>query len=435
MQFLIVNYSVLIVLFEVLIAFLSVIAYVLYRFTRGVMYRLWSASWILFSVASTLVLFTTSAVELSIIDAVASGGIMVSSLLLFDGTHEKSRHYRKDVLLYPTVFAVGFVLVPIGIIFNLSYGMVFTPGALLMSYSCFYSVNQFRKMNATRDIDYWTLIFGLIVWGSTMVFFPLNIFIDVLALQLIFTTTGLLMAGAGMLNVFIRETTENLKMQYSITRLISGIINHDIRNYVGVLQESIEQMKVESPDHEFWLGLTSDAIESMAKFIEEIRQISAGMSRFEAERTPFCIIDLMQEVRTRVDKEYTLSPDAISITVDEDVAVLTNSLVKEMFWNIFDNAFKHGCKNLRIQEKSLLDEVVVLEIIDDAGGLPANVAEFLNDPDSLSTSAAPGMGLGLILIKGLSVLCGVNLKVENETLNDQPVGAIFTLGFKRHIPV
>jgi signal transduction histidine kinase len=435
MQLLIVDTSVLIVLFEILIAFLCVIASGLYRFSRGLMYRLWSASWILFSATSTLVLFTTSSVELSIIDAVASGGIMLSALLLLDGTHENDRRNRKDVLLYPAAFAIGFVLVPIGIIFNMSYGMVFTPGAILISYACFTSVGQFRKRTVTRDFDYWTLIFGFVVWGSTMVFFPLNIFVEALVLQLIFTTTGLIMTGAGMLNVLIRETTENLKVQHAITRLMSGIVNHDIRNYVGVLQESIEQMKSESHDHEFWLGLTSDAIDSMAKFVEEIRHISAGMVRFEAERTPLGIIGLLSEVRIRVDKEYSLSPEAITIAVDENVVVLTNSLVKEMFWNIIDNAFKHGCKNLRIQEKRFLDEVVVLEIIDDAGGLPVNVADFLNDPDSLSTSAAPGRGLGLILIKGLSLLCGVKLKVENETLNDLPVGAIFTLEFKRYQPV
>jgi signal transduction histidine kinase len=427
-----VDSSILVVLLESLIAFLCLIGLGLYRFSRGVMYRLWSAAWILFSITTTVVIFATSSVGLSLVDAVASGGVVLSALLLVDGTHERRRRNNNSVLLYPAAFAGGFALVPIGIIFNLSYGMVFTPGAFLITYACFSSVIQFRKINPTRDFDYWTLIIGLIVWGSTMVFFPLSIFVDTFVLQLIFTTTGLIMTGAGMLNVFIRETTEDLKVQNSITQLMSGIVNHDIRNYVATLQESISQMQTSSTDQKFWLDLSSEAISSMADFVKEIRHISAGITRFEAERIPIDMNSLLNEVKKRVTREYDLTRDAISITIDEDTTVLTNTIVRELFWNIIDNAFKHGSEHLNIIETGSTQDVVKLEIRDDAGGLRTDVFEFLNDPDSLSSTAAPGMGLGIILIRGLSILCGVKLEVDHIGEDGQLVGTVFKLHFNRH---
>ncbi len=421
------------IMIEILIAFLLIIGVGLYRFSRGVMYRLMSAAWILFSLSTTLVLFTTSLLGLSPIDALATGGMMVSALLLVDGTHERRRRYSLDVILYPIVFVIGFVLVPIGLAMNLTYGVVFTPSAIFTCYACWSSAKQFMKKPLTRNIDFWTLILGLIVWGSTMLLFPIGIFVDVLHIQLILLTTGFIMTGAGMLNVFIRETTEDLSVQYAITQLMSGIINHDIRNYVGTLQESTRQMKTEGSDHEFWLNLTSEAVENMAEFVEEIRHFSAGFSRFEAEREPIRLTDLLRDVKTRVTNEYSLSTDSIEIAVDEDVFVLTNRIIREMFWNIVDNSFKHNSQNVRIEDKSQTSKVVTLEISDDAGGLPKDVLDFLNDPDSISGPSAPGMGLGVILIKGLSILCGGQLTVKVISREDKPIGTVFRLNLIQHL--
>jgi len=358
---------------------------------------------------------------------------MLSALLLVDGTHERRRRYSLDVLLYPLFFAIWFVLVPIGIATNLPSGVVYTPGAIFITYACWSSVSHFIKKTLTRNIDFWTLILGLALWGSTMLLFPIRVFVDVMNIQFILLTTGIIATGAGMLNIFIRETTENLRVQHAITQLMSGIINHDIRNYVGTLLESINQLKTEGSDDEFWLNLTSEAIESMAEFVEEIRHISAGISRFEAEREPIRLVDLLGEVKTRVTREYSLSTDSIEIAVDDDVFVLTNRIIRELFWNIVDNSFKHKGQSVHIQDMSHTGKIVTLEIRDDAGGLPNDVLDFLNDADSLSSSSAPGMGLGVILIKGLSLLCSGQLTAETIFRDDTSIGTVFRLNLIRHL--
>jgi signal transduction histidine kinase len=432
MQLLLVDYSILMVLIEVLLAFMFLVSLGLYRFSRGVMYRLWSIAWILFSVTTIIVIFSTSE-GLSIVDAISTGGMMLSALLLIDGSNERRRRFGKEVFFYPIIFALGFSLVPIGIVLGLPYGVVFTPGGFLIAYACLSSIAILRKENTKRDFDYWTLTIGLFIWGTSMAFFPINIFVNALAIHFMITTTGLIMTGAGMLNVLIRETNEDLKAQNALTLLMSSIVNHDIRNYVATLSESINQMQISSTDQKFWLDLSTEAISSMEDFVEEIRNISAGISRFESKSVPLELYAVLNNVKIRVTREYDLANDAIQIVIDEELIIHSNSLINELFWNIIDNAFKHGSKQVQVGATITGNDMVHLTVSDNAGGLRNDVHDFLNEPDSLSSPSAPGMGLGVILIKGLSVLCGARLRVENTVVNGQPVGTVFLLEFKRHV--
>ncbi len=422
------------VIIEILVAFLAIIAIGLYRFSRGLRYRLWSVAWILVTVSSLAIGLTTTGSGLTLSDGLASAGIMLSALLLVDGVKNKKRLglYR---LIYPAVYVIGFSVVPVGLVLDLSFRIVVIPVGVFTAYACWSSAILLRKTARTRNIDHWTLVIGLILWGVTMIIAPVNFFVDIFNLQIILLNTALIAIGAGMLNVYIRETSEDLRVQNTLTQLMASIINHDIRNYVWTLREAIDQAQTTGIGQKFWLDLSAEAISSMAEFVEEIRNVSAGISRFEADRLPLGLNELLIEVKTRVVREYSLAIDAISLSVEEGLTVLTNSLVKEMFWNIIDNSFKHKSQIVRILGTGSHDNVVRLEISDDAGGLPVNILEFLNNPESLSSQAAPGMGLGVILIKGLSILCGVKFKVDNVSKDGQSVGSVYKLDFERYLPL
>jgi signal transduction histidine kinase len=99
--------------------------------------------------------------------------------------------------------------------------------------------------------------------------------------------------------------------------------------------------------------------------------------------------------------------------------------LKEILWNIFDNAFKHGSKELRVREISTKHNAI-LEISDRSGGLSEEIKEFLNSPDSLSKPIAPGFGLGIILIRGFSIICGIDLQVEDIIEDSIILGTRFT---------
>lgn len=413
--------------FEVLIVFLVLVSYGLYRFSRGVRYRLWALGFPTYSFAA----ITTIVIPghgLLMMDVIATSGMLLGSLFLLDGTMHK-RRVGKELAMYIIAPAIGFAIVPIGLWIGTSYGVVYSVVGAFTTFSCWTTATHFKKDVNNPGTGFWMAYSGLLLWGvSTLLFLPLEVF-RLLEIQVMLTTTGVIVTGAGFLMHFIRETNEKLEAQYKINRLVGSIFRHDIRNYVGTARESIEQSIASEEERETWLQLSLEIINSMYEFVQDMRDLTAKMSRFEIEAAPVNLKNVLDDVSTRVRREYGLESGTISMELEEDVMVLSCPIVKDLFWNIFDNAFKHGASRLHLIASSRGQELVV-NIVDDAGGLPEDVQQFLNNPDALSDSSAPGVGVGIIIIKGLSLLCDVSMKVRKHVNEQGQRGTLFELGFK-----
>jgi hypothetical protein len=72
---------------------------------------------------------------------------------------------------------------------------------------------------------------------------------------------------------------------------------------------------------------------------------------------------------------------------------------------------------------------VTVEIQDRAGGVPIDVKEFLNNPNALSSPSAPGIGLDIILIRGLALLCDIPMEIQDVVEDEHVVGSLFQLEF------
>ena len=104
-------------------------------------------------------------------------------------------------------------------------------------------------------------------------------------------------------------------------------------------------------------------------------------------------------------------------------------LLKELLWNIVDNAFSYGSSHLIIEAEELSRGSFQLLIVDDAGGMPIQYKEFLNSPESVFEPKPPGTSLGIVLIRGLAPLCGVRLRVKDNVIESTVKGTIFSLIF------
>jgi signal transduction histidine kinase len=418
-----------IVLVQVLLTFVVVISLGLFRFASGTRYKLWSIGWTIYTIAAvTTVLSSESA--LVMIDTIATAGMMIGTMALIDGSNEKSRQ-GKELVIYPILALVGVILVPIGIFLGLTYGFVFTPIGFFTTYGCWLSVVKLGTSSKTKNIDYHSLILGFSLWGFSTLLFPINIWMNILDIQVILITFGLTITGAAMLTFLFGAKTEDLRTQYAISQLMSGILNHDMRNYVGTLSESVEQALAPDSDREFWLELMLEITHSMTGFIADIRQVSANLSRFEMASKPIQIRSILDEVRLRVEREYDLDPSQIKIDVLDKDLIMTSGIVRELLWNIIDNAFKQKSRILEISASESTKSLFVLKISDDAGGMTGAMCDFLNDANALNSPAAPGTGLGLILIRGLTQLCKANLHVQNNVKDSKIIGTVFTLEFGR----
>jgi two-component sensor histidine kinase len=418
-----------IVLVQVLLTFLIVISLGLFRFASGTRYKSWSIGWTIYTIAAVSTVFSVES-GLVMSDAITTAGMMVGTMALIDGSNEKSRQ-GKELVIYPVLALIGFILVPIGIFLNLVYGFIFTPIGFFTTYACWLSVVKLRASLRTKNIDYHSLIAGLSLWGFSTLLFPINIWVEIIDIQVIVITAGLTITGAAMLTFLFETKTEDLRTQYAISQLMSGILNHDMRNYVGSLSESVEQALIPDSDREFWLELMSEITQSMTGFIADIRQITSSLSRFELESKPIQLRPILDEVKTRVEREYDLDPTQINIDILDEEMVMTSGIVRELLWNIMDNAFKQNSHTLEISAIESKKKLLVLEISDDAGGMRKTMYDFLNDVNALNSPAAPGTGLGLILICGLSQLCKVSLNVRDCIKESKVVGTTFTLQFDR----
>ncbi len=420
-------------LIEATIALLLLVSLGLYRYSSGVRYKLWALGWTTYTTTSLISIIIT-ATGLTLTDGIMASGMLVGSILFLDGAKE---YHRKGtgLLIYILAVIIGFVVVLIGIVLGISYAIAFSILGVIVTYSCWYSAIQFSKNVATKGGDYWVSYIGLMLWGfSTLLFLPFGLipqFEDFLiSIQVLLTSSGVIITGTGLLSYFIRNTSENLGAQYEISQLLGSILSHDVRNYVGSLNESIDQAIASEQDREMWLELASEIITSMTDFVMDIRYITATVTRVEHNNAELRLSDILQEVSTRVAREYNLESGRIAIDLDEDALILSCKIVKELFWNIFDNAFKHGTQILTVRAYKKLKEGVIVEILDRAGGLPLEIQEFLNNSSSLSSPSAPGIGLGIILIRGLTLLCGIPMKIQDVLEDEQVVGSLIQLKFK-----
>jgi len=415
------------IFFESFIALMLIISVGIVRYSRNSKNRLWSVGWIIFTISDSTFLLSNSD-SLLWSDGIGLSGMLLGSIFLLDGIHEKVRK-KKELLLYPFVVLVAFAILAIGIVLQLGYASVFVLPGLFNTYACWACARHLQKAEISRSLELVILFLGFVVLGCSTLLYPFTILEGMTTTITISVSSGLILLGSGLLVFFIRNTSEELTVQYQISQLMSGILNHDIRNYVSSLSTSIEYAKESETERVSWLDLASEIIESIEEFILEMRRVMTTTTRFESEKDPIILLDVLDEVVTRVEREYELAEGSVSIEVPIDLTVLTSKIAKELLWNISDNAFKHNSKILNFTIQNRTSDTVTLGIIDSAGGIPHDVREFLNNPKAFYSSIAPGMGLGIILIRGLSLLCGIKLKVEDNINENGVVGSVYYLTF------
>ncbi len=430
MQEFVIDITIISILVLGFLAFLISVVFGLFRFSKHMRFKIWSIGWIIYTLGIGTTILSVG-LEIVLIDSFGVSGMLLGSLLLIDGNNETIRRGR-ELFIYFAVVVAGVIITLTSIILNLQYGTLFSISGFVSTYACWSSAMYLHRSETIRSLEYWILISGFSIWGFSTTLFPLLLFSDISQFLVFLNSVSIILTGSGMLAYFIYKKSESLNMQYEISQLLSGVLNHDVRNYVGSLQTAIEYANASESDRETWLELATEIVGSLSDFILEMREIMAATTRFEVKEERIVLLDVLNEVATRVAREYILPSDKLRIEVEPKTVILSNSIVKELLWNISDNAFKHKSSDLVFNAHNV-DDMVILQIIDQAGGMPPEVQDFLNNPESLSSPVAPGMGLGLLLIRGLSLLCNVQLDVKDNTDDTGVIGTIVSLGFKRSI--
>jgi signal transduction histidine kinase len=402
----------------------------LFRYSTTARYRLWAFGWFIYSIGGIQSAFSSQ--NLIPLDIVGLACFYVGSTLILDGSRESELNQHR-VALYITGVLVLFIAALFSMALNLPYYLIFGFLGLYIAYVCLFSVRIVYGFRDINDMPKGWLIIGLMTWAISWLIYPLvtilpSPFYDIIAtLQ----AAGVIVTGASMLTFFMMTVTHKLEQQYQVSQIMSSLIQHDIRNYIHVSRSALDLIQDVSIVENQWISIASDALEDASLFINEMRDLSGLLARMNNNHEIVPLMSVVDQVVSRVQQEYSLEHRQITINIMESTMIKTCPLFKEILWNIFDNAFKHGSETLYVTEMSSSKAELLLEIKDRSGGIPDDVKDFLNSPESLSRPVAPSIGLGIILIRGLSLMCSLKIAVSDSIEDFQVVGTTYLLRTNR----
>ncbi|MFX0108237.1 MAG: sensor histidine kinase [Candidatus Hodarchaeota archaeon] len=409
-------------------AFLLLISGVLYKYSVSSKFKLWGAGWSFFSIGGALALLRSDVVTQTV-DILAIIAIVTSALLILDGTRGKT-NLTSRLPVYFVGISTSIIWSSICLAFSWHVIVLYTPVQFILAYSCFITFNELRMMKADVGISGVVCMTTFFIWGLSALFYPLLLLSGISYLAAFVQAVAVILVGASTMSFYIRLTTHIMRTQYEISELMSLTLRHDIRNFVqtaslalGIHQNGIERNPA--------LDIATEAMNDAIKFCENMREISISTLHLRPTLIPVQIKPLINNAIRRVQREYGLPEKHFQVTVPDNLVVHSNQLAEELLWNILDNSIKHGGTRVALRCESYGNGHSILIIRDDAGGLPEDVKNFLNSKRSFWSSKVPKFGLGVPLIKGLSEISDVSLKVSNIVEDSQIIGTEYEVIFLR----
>ncbi|MCQ8893158.1 MAG: PAS domain S-box protein [Methanolinea sp.] len=223
----------------------------------------------------------------------------------------------------------------------------------------------------------------------------------------------------GIGTVTFQDITERKKTEEAISlanrklNLLNSITRHDILNSLTALLGYLE--------------LSRDIVrdEEMKKYVEaEIRSAETIRKQIEFTRdyqdvgvkapSWFSVRTLIQGLKSRVERE------GIGVSLDlPDVEIYADPLVEKVFYNLMENAVRHGKKVTRIwfTARKQGDDLVI-QCCDNGVGVPADKKKAIFNREYFQHS-----GFGLFLSREILAITGISL----EETGVPGEGAVFSL--------
>ena len=193
-------------------------------------------------------------------------------------------------------------------------------------------------------------------------------------------------------------------------RVVGGLTRHDARNKLSVVTgNAYLAMKKAAGD---------DKILEYLKEIETSVQQVVKIFNFAADYEKLGSLELTYiDVGKTIAEASSLFPNLNSIKIEnccQDLTVLADSLLRQLFYNFIDNSLKHGEKTsqIRIYYEKAEDDGLKLTYEDDGVGIsPSNKQLLFKEGYSTRSST----GYGLYLIKKMMEVYGWTIQETGES--------------------
>jgi K+-sensing histidine kinase KdpD len=200
-----------------------------------------------------------------------------------------------------------------------------------------------------------------------------------------------------------------------------GRISHELRTpltimagFVGTLLGRGEDLAAK--DRHDMLQRTQLAITRLSGLIDELlltASFEAGMS--EAELDDVAVAPILEQVRLD-----SVDPDRVTVTCPTELQVRADArLLKQILGLLVDNAMKYA------GDADLIGEAGSVSVRDHGPGVAPELREQIFERFVRGNTSAPGMGLGLSLVRSLAGAMGADI----ELVAPDDGGACFRLRF------
>lgn len=413
------------ILVEMGLAFLLLVSVVLYRYSVSMKFRYWAIGWTLYGF-SGLTSVVRSVTITSLFDVVSITIISISALIILVASTNQIG-VRESRPLYVSIVFITFLLTLASALLSLPIEFPYVPVELILAYACLMTVHQIRTSEERLGLTGFLCVVGFFAWGISALLYPLLLAVPITLFAVAVQATAFIWVGASMMTYYIQLMESASRMQYEISEVMSHLLQHDIRNYVQTASLALEAHSMSDSLPDSLLKVASEAMDDAVEFIEKMRQVSVSLSRVESSINPIAITPMVQNAVTRVEREYRADRGRIELRLPLDAIVNSNPLAEELFWNIIDNAVKQGSPIVEISCLLCDDRTTSILVTDYAGGISKDIMDYLNSPFKNTTNGAPGKGLGLMLIKQLSQLCGAKTNATHTIMENEVVGTTFRI--------
>lgn len=202
-----------------------------------------------------------------------------------------------------------------------------------------------------------------------------------------------------------RSAEEALRLANKKLNLLSGITRHDINNQLMTLNGFVALLnkKISDPTLQKYLSRITNAtshISTMIRFTKEYEQVGVQAPAW-------------QNLQTLVDttvKISTLGWVTVKNDFPNDAEVLADPLIAKVFFNLIDNALRHGGKitTLRFALESR-DEDTILICEDNGDGISLTDKERI-----FERGFGKNTGFGLSISRDILAITGITIKETGE---------------------
>lgn len=237
----------------------------------------------------------------------------------------------------------------------------------------------------------------------------------------------------GRLGRTINTMAEELSQTERLKNEFISSISHELRTPLTAIRGWTETMLAgaENMDSTTKRGveIIYSETERLSKMVEELLDMSRlqnGSMKLSVEQT-----DLLAEFEETVFMmcERAKSEDVLIEYIPEETdipALVDKDRVKQVFFNVIDNAIKHSHVGGRIEIAARVEEQNAIFIVEDHGeGISAEDLPHIKDMFYKGSSQKRGSGIGLGVSDEIMQLHGGSLEIES-TLNE---GTVVTISF------